>query len=304
MHVLVTGGAGFIGSHIVDLLIEQDHRVVVVDNLSTGRRENVHPAAAFEELDIATAELTQVFEQHLPAAVVHQAAQPSVPRSIQEPLLDALTNVLGTVNLLECCRRFGVQRFVFASSAAVYGEPEEIPLRETASARPLSPYGLAKLTGERYVDLFRQLFGLGAVVLRYANVYGPRQDAHGEAGVVSIFCNQILAGKQPVIHGDGRQTRDFCYVKDIARANVMALQPDAATGVFNVGSGMATSIAELFDLIAGGRVQPRYGAPRAGDIRHSLLDPTAIQRALGWRSETRLEEGLAATLSYFSAQAN
>jgi UDP-glucose 4-epimerase len=299
MNILVTGGAGFIGSHIVDLLVGQGHEVVVVDDLSTGRRENVHPAAAFEELDIAAAGLVHVFERYLPGAVIHQAAQPSVPRSIEEPLLDTRTNVLGTVNLLECCRRFGVRRFVFASSAAVYGEPERIPLPETASTRPLSPYGLAKLTGERYLELFHELFGLDTVILRYANVYGPRQDAHGEAGVVSIFVNQTLAGEQPVIHGDGRQTRDFVYVEDVARANVMALQPDAPIGTYNVCTGLATSVAALFDLIAAGRLKPRYGPARPGDIRHSVLDPSAIQRALGWRAEVSLADGLAATLAYF-----
>jgi UDP-glucose 4-epimerase len=299
MNILVTGGAGFIGSHIVDLLVEQGYQVVVVDDLSTGRRENIHPAAAFEELDIAAAGLVPVFERYLPAAVIHQAAQPSVPRSIEEPLLDTRTNVLGTVNLLECCRRFGARRLVFASSAAVYGEPERIPLPETASTRPLSPYGLAKLTGERYIQLYHQLYGLDTVILRYANVYGPRQDAHGEAGVVSIFVNRILAGEQPVIHGDGQQTRDFVYVKDIARANVMAVEPDAPLGTYNVGSGVATSVTELFDLVAAGGTQPRHGPARPGDIRHSVLDSSAIQQALGWRVEISLPEGLAATMAYF-----
>ena len=300
MNVLVTGGAGFIGSHIVDLLVKQDHRVIVVDDLSTGRRENVHPAAVFEELDIATAGLASVFERHLPAAVVHQAAQPSVPRSIQEPLLDARTNILGTVNLLQCCRRFGVRRFVFASSAAVYGEPEMIPLSEAAVTRPLSPYGLAKLTGERYLDLAHRMDGLEAVVLRYANVYGPRQDAHGEAGVVSIFIDRVLAGEEPVIHGDGCQTRDFVYVEDIARANVMALAPGVPAGIYNAGSGVATSVAQLFDLIAAGRVQPLQGPPRPGDIRHSVLDPAFIRRAFGWRAETPLPVGLDTTLAHFA----
>jgi UDP-glucose 4-epimerase len=302
MNVLVTGGAGFIGSHIVDLLIEADHRVWVVDDLSTGRRENVHAAAAFEELDIATAGLARVFEQARPFAVVHQAAQPSVPRSIQEPLLDARTNIVGTVNLLECCRRFGVQRIVFASSAAVYGKPEQIPLTEGAATRPLSPYGVAKLAAERYLSLFHELFGLEAIVLRYANVYGPRQDAHGEAGVVSIFVNQVLTGDQPVIHGDGGQTRDFVYVADIARANLAALQPEAKSGIYNVGSGTGTSISKLFELVATGRVRPRHGPTRPGDIRHSVLDPSVIEQAFGWRVETRLAEGLAATMTYFSGQ--
>ena len=300
MKVLVTGGAGFIGSHIVDLLVEQDHRVIVVDDLSTGRRENVHPAATFVELDIAAAGLAAIFEHHQPTAVVHQAAQPSVPRSIQEPVLDTRTNILGTVNLLHCCRRFGVQRFTFASSAAVYGEPEMIPLPETATTRPLSPYGLAKLAGEGYLDLFHRLDGLETIVLRYANVYGPRQDAHGEAGVVSIFIDRVLAGERPVIHGDGCQTRDFVYVGDIARANVMALAPGAPVGIYNAGSSVATSVAELFDLIAAGRVEPLQGPPRPGDIRHSVLNSALIERALGWRAETPLPVGLAATLAHFA----
>jgi UDP-glucose 4-epimerase len=300
MNILVTGGAGFIGSHIVDILIEQDHRVIVVDDLSTGRRENVHKSAAFEELDIAQAGLGGVFERYLPAVVVHQAAQPSVPHSIQDPLMDTHTNILGTVNLLDCCRKHGVKRLVFASSAAVYGEPEQIPLKETASTRPLSPYGLAKLTGEQYLALWHELYGLETVALRYANVYGPRQDAHGEAGVVSIFVNQILAGGRPEIHGDGRQTRDFVYVRDIARANIMALRPETPIGVYNVGSGIGTSVVQLFNLIAAGPVEPRHGPPRPGDIRHSVLDPSAIERAMGWRPKIPLSEGLAETVVYFA----
>ena len=301
MRIMVTGGAGFIGSHIVDLLIAEGCGVVVVDNLSTGRRENVHPAATLVEMDITDPALLAIFERYPFDAVVHQAAQPSVSRSVAEPLFDGRVNILGTINLLECCRRRGVKRFVFASSAAVYGEPEQAPLPETAATRPLSPYGLAKLTAEGYLRLYHSLFGLETVTLRYANVYGPRQDAHGEAGVVSIFVDKILANEQPLIHGDGGQTRDFVYVADIARANVLACQAaELAAGVYNVGSGVSTSIARLFDLLNNGRFARVHGQPRPGDIRDSALEASAIRRALNWQATVPLTEGLARTWQYFS----
>ena len=299
MRVLVTGGAGFIGSHIVDLLIGEGHQVTVVDDLSTGRLENIHPDATFVKMDIASPALGTFFDFD---AVVHQAAQPGVPRSLADPLFDAKVNIVGTVALLELCRQRNVRRFVFASSAAVYGTPEQLPIPEDAPKSPLSPYGLAKLSAERYTLLYHQLYGLETVALRYGNVYGPRQDACGEAGVVSIFINDVLQGKQPEIHGDGLQTRDFVYVADIARANLLALAPETPTGVFNVGSGVATHIVDLFDMINNGRMLQVFGPARSGDIRDSVLDVTAIHHALNWSAAVHLAEGLAKTWEYFADQ--
>jgi len=300
MRTLVTGGAGFIGSHTVDLLIAREHEVVVVDDLSTGRRENVHREAMLVEMDIADPELSTLFSSDQFDAVVHLAAQPSVPRSIQEPLYDGRVNILGTINLLECCRHSGVGRFVFASSAAVYGDPERVPIPETAATRPLSPYGLTKLTAESYLRLYHDLFGLETVALRYANVYGPRQDALGEAGVVCLFVTQILNGQQPLIHGDGLQTRDFVYVEDIARANLLALGPDIPAGVYNAGGGRASTIIKLFDLISGGRAPRVHADPRPGDIRDSVLEVSTARRALAWQVTIPLADGLQRTWAHFS----
>lgn len=299
MRVLVTGGAGFIGSHIVDQCISSGHQVVVADNLSTGKRENLNPAAELVETDITTPYMRTDLHPWNYDAVVHQAAQPSVPCSVKDPLFDGYANIIGTLNLLECCRQYNIKRFITASSAAVYGEPEEIPLRESASTRPLSPYGLSKLTAERYARLYGELYGLETVVFRYANVYGPRQDMLGEAGVVCLFITQILRGEQPVIHGDGLQTRDFVFVADIARANLLALSPETPPGVYNVGSGAGTSITQLFALISSGRFPPVHTQSRTGDIKHSILDSNAIKDAIGWQPQVPLREGLAQTVDYY-----
>jgi UDP-glucose 4-epimerase len=299
MRTLVTGGAGFIGSHIVDLLIAGGHRPLVVDDFSTGRRENLHASAEVVELDIAHEGLAAVLDHFGPDAVVHQAAQPAMPRSLAEPLLDCRSNILGTLNLLECCRQSGVRRVVMASSAAVYGEPEQVPLQENAATRPLSPYGLSKLTAEAYGQLYNRLHGMDVVALRYANVYGPRQDTRGEAGVVCLFITQMLQAQQPVIHGDGRQTRDLVFVEDVARANLLALAPEVPSGVYNVGRGTGTDILTLFDLLNRGRLPRVHSGPRPGDIRHSVLDSSAFQRVSGWRALVPLDEGLARTVAHF-----
>lgn len=301
LRVLVTGGAGFIGSHTVDKLIAQGAEVVVVDNLSTGKEENLNPAAEFVRIDTTSEHLTGVFEKFNPEYVIHLAAQVSVANSINNPVLDSLTNIVGSVNLLENCRRFGVKKVVYSSSAAVYGNPEEVVVSETTATGPLSFYGISKLTPEYYFNVFNNLYGLKYTVLRYANIYGPRQDALGEGGVISIFATRILTGQSPTIHGDGEQTRDFVYVGDVANANIKALTGgDLMT--LNVGTGMGTSINQLFTVMAeiiGSELQPQYAGPRPGDVRHSCMDNGRITKNLKWQPQVSLKEGLANTLAFY-----
>lgn len=301
MKVLVTGGAGFIGSHTVDKLIAQGAKVLVVDNLSTGKEENLNPAAEFVRLDVITEQLSQVFARFSPEYVIHLAAQVSVARSTEDPILDSMTNIVGAVNVLETCRRFGVKKVVYSSSAAVYGNPDEIVVSETTPTVPASFYGVSKLTPESYFKVFYNLYGLKYTVLRYANIYGPRQDALGEGGVISIFATRILAGQAPAIFGDGEQTRDFVYVGDIADANIKALtRGDLMT--LNVGTGNRTSVNQLFAImkeITGSGVSPQYSEARLGDVRHSCMDNRKIIENLNWRPQVSLQEGLANTLEFY-----
>ncbi len=294
MRVLVTGGAGFIGSHITRVLLREGHRVTVVDDLSTGSLDNLPKGVAFYRLDV-TGAMDALFDAERPEAVVHQAAQVSVPRSLQDPVRDLDLNAGGTLNLLEHGRRFGVARFILASSAAVYGEPRYLPLDEEHPVQPLSPYGLSKYAAERYLDLYRRLYGLSGCALRYANVYGPRQAAHAEGGVVAIFCEQLARGLPPVIYGDGEQTRDFVYVEDVARANLAALT--AGEGFFNIGAGRAVSVNNLWCLLrelTGSRLDAVHRPPRPGDIRDSVFNPARAREVLGWRPGRDLEKGLQA----------
>jgi UDP-glucose 4-epimerase len=295
--ILVTGGAGFIGSHIVDNLIRENCEVTVVDDLSSGLTANLNPAADFLRLDIARDDLGPVFAAGFDY-VIHQAAQTMVPRSLLQPDHDCRVNVLGTVNLLEACRHSGVKRVVFASSAAVYGDVATIPVSEDAPTRPTSFYGLSKLVGERYLELYAQLYGLQYVVLRYANVYGERQGDAGEGGVISIFTRSVHAGRPLIIFGDGGQTRDFIYVGDVAAANCQALFTPRANRVYNISSGTETSVNQLVDQLAavsGRPVAKEYQPPREGDIYRSTLANAAALGHLGWRPRMSLGEGLAAT---------
>ncbi len=305
MKILVTGGAGFIGSHVVDSYVHAGHAVVVVDNLTTGKRKNVNPAAAFYEMDIRDEALAEIFAAEQPDVVNHHAAQASVPLSVSRPLYDAEVNLLGSLNLMEQARRHGVQRVIYASTGgAVYGEPAYLPCDEAHPIRPLSPYGASKHAVEHYLQLYRQLHGLGYTILRYANVYGPRQDPHGEAGVVSIFTNQMLAGQPATVHGDGQQERDFVYVGDCAQANLAALEQQR-DGIFNIGVGAGTTINALFDQLAAitGYAHERgHGPTRAGDIYRSYLDAGRARRELGWQPRFDLEQGLRATVAYFRQQ--
>lgn len=304
MQVLVTGGAGFIGSHIVDVLLSKGFSVSVLDNLSTGKMENLDPRANFYHGELDDEKLLeQIMERERPEVVIHQAAQASVPRSVDNPVYDAGVNVVGSIKLLEACRKGGVRKVIYASTAAVYGNPRYLPVDEDHPVTLLSPYGISKYTVEQYLKIYNSLYGLDFTVLRYANVYGPRQDAAGEGGVVSIFADRLLSGNAPEIFGDGKQTRDFVYVKDVAAANAAAL--DRAGGqVLNVSTGIATSVKELFEIMremAGSSLDARYGPERAGDIKHSYLENARARRLLEWKPRFDLEKGLKETINYLTS---
>jgi UDP-glucose 4-epimerase len=299
--VLVTGGAGFVGSHVVDRCIEAGHRVAVVDDLSTGRREHVPPTARLLVTDIRSPDLGDVLRAEAPEAVIHLAAQAAVSRSVADPRLDADINVLGSVNLLECCRQSGVRRFVYVSTGgAGYGDTDVIPTPEDHPSQPISPYGVSKVAAELYLACWQSLHGLSGIVLRLANIYGPRQSPHGEAGVVAIFTDRLLRGQPCIINGDGLQTRDYVYVGDVAEAARLAVERSEATGPFNIGTGVETSVVTLFERLraaAGGRGEAQHAPARPGEQRRSLLDPSRARQLLGWSPRTTLDEGLRRTIA-------
>ncbi len=304
MRVLLTGGAGFIGSHLADQLLERGHEVAVVDDLSTGERTNVPEGARFHKMDIRTGCL-EVFEEFRPEVLSHQAAQMDVRRSVREPDFDAEVNVLGTIRLLQNCVEHGVGRAIFASTGgAIYGEQYEFPAPEDHPQHPISPYGVSKLAGERYLHFYCVQHRLPYIALRYANVYGPRQDPHGEAGVVAIFCGNLAAGKASTINGSGEQTRDYVYVGDVARANVLALEGEAPNGAYNVGTGIETSVNELYEILleaSGKELPPKHGPAKPGEQLRSSVDPSKAARFLEWRPEVDLTTGLKETLRFFGA---
>lgn len=305
MKILVTGGAGFIGSHIVDALIKQGHQVVVVDNLASGFLENINPSATFYKLSICDAELTNVFKREKPEIVSHQAAQMVIARSIAEPIFDAQENILGSINVIINCVRSGVKRIIYASSGgAIYGEPQYLPVDEKHPINPLSQYGISKHTVEHYLYLYGLQYGLNYVVLRYPNVYGPRQNPGGEAGVVAIFAGQMLKNEQPTIFGSGDKTRDYTHVFDVVAANLLAIEREN-NGIYNIGTGVETSDQKMFDTLAkvlGYSGSPRYASVRTGEIYRICLDATKAQKELGWQAELSLEDGLLQTVSYYRAR--
>ncbi len=304
MKVLVTGGAGFIGSHIVEALLAAKHEVVVIDNLSSGKKENLPSEVPLYEVDITDSVIDNVIKESKPQVIIHQAAQVAVPVSLRDPLFDANVNIMGTLNLLEACRSYAVEKFIFASSAAVYGNPLYLPVDEEHTVRPLSGYGIAKHTVERYLEMYQELCGLRWTALRYANIYGPRQDALGEGGVVAIFINKLLSGQSPTIFGDGEQTRDFVFVKDVATANLLALE-QGDNQILNISTGKAATVNELYVLLRQtikSTLEPVYGPPRAGDIVHSYLANQKAMQYLDWQPTFSLAQGLQETAQYYINQ--
>ncbi len=301
--VLVTGGAGFIGSTLVDLLIEQGHAVSVIDNLSTGRGENLNPRADFHEVDLRDAEaVCEVLAAVQPAFVHHLAAQPGVRLSLVDPAYDAQINIVGALNLLEGCRASQVGRVIYSSSGgAIYGDPERLPVTEDAVVVPISPYGVSKYTFELYLKAANVVWGLDYIVVRYANVYGPRQDPRGEAGVISIFTDAMLEGRRPSIFGDGEATRDYIHVADVVRANLAAMSAPSLRA-YNVGTGAETSVRQLYDTLAsiiGFGEEPIYEDPRPGEIARTTLDASRLTTDTGWRPQFDLAAGLRDTVEFF-----
>jgi UDP-glucose 4-epimerase len=303
MRILVTGGAGFIGSHTVDALMERSHDVAVLDNLASGQEGRVNPRARLRQADLRDSQaVTKIVDQERPEVIYHLAAQMDVRRSVADPAFDAQVNLVGLINLMEAARGRELKRVIFASSGgAIYGEQEFFPCDEDHPCNPVSPYGVAKLASERYLFFYRNEYGIGYTAMRYANVYGPRQDPHGEAGVVAIFCGRLLSGEPCTIYGDGCQTRDYVYVGDVARANVAALE-HPADGAFNVGTGIETDVNQLYAELAnlaGIKRNPVYAAARPGEQRRSVISPERIALKLGWQPKMSLHEGLAETFEYF-----
>jgi len=303
VNILVTGGAGFIASHIVDSYVQLGHDVTVLDNLSTGRKKNLNPRAKFVQQDLRDAEaMRTLFARQKFDVVNHHAAQIDVRRSVSDPVYDASVNILGVLTLLEECVKNGVKKVIFASSGgAIYGEQDYFPADEKHPTRPISPYGIAKLTTEHYLFYYKTVYGLDYVSLRYANVYGPRQNPEGEAGVVAIFTTRMLAGRPAVINGDGKQTRDYVFVGDLVRASVLALDHNGSD-VFNIGTGRESDVNTLFRILnkeTGSSCEEQHGPAKKGEQMRSVLDTRKISSALGWKPTVSLEEGLARTVDYF-----
>jgi len=307
MKILVTGGAGFIGSHITDALLQQGHHVHVVDNMSGGYAENVNSAATFHKMDIMDSEIETLWMKEQFEVLYHLAAQMDVRKSVSNPVFDAQINVLGTLNLLESGRKNGLKKVVFSSTGgAIYGEPVYVPQDEHHINKPESPYGITKLVCEHYLRFYGTTYGINWVALRYANVYGPRQNAHGEAGVVAIFTEKMLKNEPCYINGDGLQTRDFVYVKDVVQANVIALN-HSKNGLFNIGTGQETNLITLFRYIkalSGSTIDELHAEAKAGEQRRSVLGTSLAENELQWKCHFDLKVGLAETVGWFKNRLN
>ncbi|MEE9166218.1 MAG: NAD-dependent epimerase/dehydratase family protein [Candidatus Neomarinimicrobiota bacterium] len=306
MKILVAGGAGFIGSHVQDAYLALGHEVVVIDNLYTGRKDFVNRDCRFYEVDIRDAEsIVEIFERERFDVVNHHAAQMDVRASVADPVFDADVNILGGLNLLQASVKTGVKQFIFASTGgAIYGEQDTFPADENHLLRPVSPYGVSKLSLEKYIDFYAKTYGLRCFIARYANIYGPRQNPDGEAGVVAIFSRRLVSGEMPTINGDGKQTRDFVYVADVVEANVVVLD-HGENSVLNIGTGRETDINRIFSILAttsGKSVEPHHGPAKKGEQRRSVLDNRRAKKILGWVPSTDIREGLEKTYAYFSME--
>jgi UDP-glucose 4-epimerase len=303
--VLVTGGAGFIGSHLVDRLVQEGNQVVVIDNLSTGKRKQVNKKAQFYKMDIRSKRIERVFRKERPLIVVHLAAQMNVRLSTEDPVFDAEVNILGTINLLEHAVKNGVRKVSFASSGgAVYGEQEVFPAAESHRTDPLSPYGISKLAGEKYLAYYTNTMGLRHAIMRFGNVYGPRQEPEGEAGVIAIFSKLMLDGGQPIINGTGKQTRDFVYVDDVVESLMVTLDEDIQ-GIFNVGTGQEATVNECYGIIkelTNSSCKDLYGAAKKGEQFRSVLDVKKLREGFDWEPQVSLPEGLKMTVEFFKAK--
>ena len=319
--ILITGGAGFIGSHLTDGLIKNGYKVIVIDNLSTGKKENLNPKAKFYKIDILSLKIAEIFKKENPLAVFHLAAQINLRKSVENPILDAKINILGSLNIIQNFinnSKFKIQnsKFIFSSTGgAIYGDANIIPTPENYSAKPISPYGIAKLSIDNYLYYYKKVFNLNFVSLRYPNVYGPRQNSKGEAGAVAIFCDKILKGEKAIINGNGKQTRDYIYIDDIVEANILALEKKAQ-GIFNVGTGKEISVNELFEKIvknlpdaclpnrrgsqvSGKKIQAEHGPAKKGEQKRSCLNSNKIKQKLGWKNKIDLEKGLKKTIDWY-----
>ena len=300
--ILVAGGAGFIGSHIVDRLIEKGNEVIVIDNLSTGKKENLNNNAKFYQVDICSSEISQIFEQEKPKIVFHFAAQVDIRKSVKDPIEDAKINILGSLNLINNCQKFEVKRFIFASSGgSIYGDTDIIPTPENHPENPESPYGICKLTIEKYLHFYKQTFGLNYTALRLANIYGPRQNSKGEAGVIAIFCDKMLKNEKVVINGDGGQTRDFVFVDDIVKATILSMEQEK-NGIYNISTSKETNINEIFKQIkklTNSNCEEIHAPKKLGEQKTSCLDYSKAKIELNWEPKYNLEKGLEETINWF-----
>jgi len=302
MRILVTGGAGFIASHIADRYVQMGHEVAIVDDLSAGRRQNINRHALFHEIPIQSRELTAVFEQFRPEIISHHAAHIDLRRSVEDPLHDAETNILGTLNLLSTAQNFHCKKIIFASTGgAIYGEPEELPVDETRVPKPLSPYGINKLAAEHYLRIWKTLYGMEYTIFRYPNVYGPRQDPEGEAGVVAIFASKMLGNEKPVIFGDGSKTRDYLYVSDVVDANVLALQCGSGN-ILTLGWGKEISDYDVFSNVrraVGCDIEPDFAEVRKGEVYRIALNADRAEKRLAWTPKVPFDLGTRKTVDFF-----
>ena len=305
MKILVTGGAGFIASQIADAYILEGHEVHILDNLSTGFEKNINPKAIFINSDITSQSILSLFKKERFDVVNHHAAQIDVRKSVNDPIFDANTNILGTINLLQAAVKTGVKKFMFASTGgAVYGEQEYFPADEKHPTNPVSPYGITKLSIEKYLFFYNIEYKLNYTILRYANVYGPRQNPFGEAGVVAIFTNKLLKNENPIINGDGEQTRDYVFVEDVVQANVIALN-DNTSDIYNIGTGVETSVNELFaklNQISGSKASEKHGPAPKGEQARSVITSDKLYKKFNWKPSIKIEEGLKKTFESFKSK--